>query len=283
MKFQIKRLISQFFFLIYTNLGAFGLKTGLCYPFFYCHACPTANSACPLRSLEISVYRIYREPENFNLTFLLYPLLILGTVGIVTGRAVCGWACPIGLLQRATGKPARMLKKKYPFMKKIGQHRIERYLRYIKYIILIGLVFLTPIFIGFMFTDICPVGVLVGTIPILSLNPAGFVPSGYFFVAILIFILFLILIFTIERGWCRYFCPVGAILAPFNKISYFHVSTYVMIEHPTTEEKCIHCNACTDSCPMGIDVVNMKRDPECILCGKCIDACPLRLISFKRG
>jgi len=178
MKFQIKRLISQFIFLLTANLGALSLKTGFCYPFFYCNACPAATSACPLRSLELSVFDLYKKPGNLSWKLLLYPLLILGTIGVLTGRAVCGWACPIGLLQRATGGVARYFKKKFPIFKKIGKHKIERYLRYTKYFLLIGLVFLTSIFIGFVFTDICPVGVLTGTIPIMALNPGVYIHSG---------------------------------------------------------------------------------------------------------
>jgi polyferredoxin len=91
---------------------------------------------------------------------------------------------------------------------------------------------------------------------------------------LVVFILFIALIFLVERGWCRYFCPVGALLAPFNKISFLHISVKT--------EECIHCNACSYVCPMAIDIPNMHRDPECILCGKCITACPNQLISFER-
>ncbi len=275
MKLQIKRLIAQIIFFFTANLGAFNLKTGFCYPFFYCNACPTATSACPLRSLELSVFDTYKKPGNFSLKLLLFPLLILGVVGVFSGRAVCGWVCPIGLLQRGTGKIARFLKIKFPFIKKIGQYKYEPYFRYIKYIVLIGFVFITSIFIGFMFTDICPVGVLTGTFPILVLNPGIYVPSSYFYPALLVFILFIALIFLIERGWCRYFCPVGAILAPFNKISILYVDV--------DKERCVHCNLCSDVCPMAIDIPNMHRDPECILCGKCISTCPHNLIKYKRA
>jgi polyferredoxin len=277
MKFQLKRYIAQLLFLISANLGALGLKTGFCYPFFYCHACPAATSACPLRAIEVGVFN-----GEFKWKLITYPLLILGTVGVLTGRAVCGWACPIGLLQRTTGVVPKKIKKRFPKVKKLGQHKIEPYLRYIKYVLLIALVIITPIFIGFMFTDICPTGILVGTIPVMILSPGTYTPNAFFYIALIIFILFFVLIFLIERGWCRYFCPVGAILAPFNKISFLHVAPHVMVEYPTQEEKCIHCNACIETCPMGIDVPHMKRDPECILCGKCIDACPVKIISFER-
>ncbi|MDH7506877.1 MAG: 4Fe-4S binding protein [Candidatus Thermoplasmatota archaeon] len=267
MKFQIKRLLFQVLVTISANLGSLGLKTGFCFPFFYCNACPAATSACPLRSIEKSVYK-----GNFAWNLLIYPLLIIGFFGSITGRAICAWACPIGLLQRGTGNVARKLKK-YPIIKKISKFKAEHCLRYTKYFILLGLVVLTTALFGFMFTDICPVGFLTGTIPTLILNPGKFVLGFYFWPAFVIFILFLILIFAVERGWCRYFCPVGAILGTFNKISLLHVDV--------DKTNCIGCNVCSFNCPMSIDVPNMVRDPECILCGKCMDVCPKKIISYK--
>ena len=124
MKLQLKRLYFQIILFFTANLGAVGLKTGFCYPFFYCQACPAATSACPLRALENSVYK-----QSFEWRFLVYPLLIIGFFGITTGRAICGWACPIGLLQRGTGRIARKIKKQ-PIAQKLGKNRIEKYLRY---------------------------------------------------------------------------------------------------------------------------------------------------------
>lgn len=268
MKFQLKRLYFQIILFFTANLGAVGLKTGFCYPFFYCQACPSATSACPLRALENSVYR-----QSYEWRFLVYPLLIIGFFGISTGRAVCGWACPIGLLQRGTGRVARKINK-YVNAPKLRALRIETYFRYIKYLLLIVFVFLTSLLIGFVFTDICPVGMLVGTFPILILSPGKYVPNNFFWITLVIFILFMILIFLVERGWCRYFCPVGALLAPFNKVSMLHMQVHA--------ENCVHCNICTAVCPMGIDVPNMHRDPECILCGKCVKACPEKIITYEK-
>ena len=269
MRLQVKRWIVQIFFLFFTNLGAFGLKTGFCYPFFYCHSCPASTSACPIRALEIGLSK-----ADWKWEFVFYPLLIIGSVGVIFGRAVCGWACPIGTLQRATGGVARKFKKRFKIIEKIGQHRIERVFRYIKYFNLLGLVILIPVFIEFMFTDLCPAGVLVGTMSLSVLEPGGYVPNSFFYMAIVVFILFIILIFTVERGWCRYFCPIGAMFAPFNKISLVHVSV--------DKKKCVECGICSDICPMGIDVPNMNRDPECILCGKCVEKCPKNAIKLEK-
>ena len=274
MKLQIKRTLAQIGIFISANLGPLGLKTGFCYPFFYCNSCPAATSACPLRALEVGVFQ-----NSFKWKLILFPLLIIGSLGIITGRAICGWACPIGWLQRLTAPVARKLKK-YPIIQKIAKLPIESKLRYMKYLLLIGLVFITTYLIGFMFTNICPIGFLTGTIPTLVLFPNDFVINPLFFIpSLVIFILFIILIFTIERGWCRYFCPLGALFAPFNKISMYHVSR---VEQETFEKECLHCNACTNICPMGIEVTTLDRDPECILCGKCVTICPKNLLEFKR-
>lgn len=273
MKLQLKRLFTQFFIFLSANLGSLGFKTGFCYPFFYCHACPAATSACPLRAIEQSVFQ-----KHYNLQFLLYPILLLGFFGVLTGRAVCGWACPIGMLQRGTAGIARKLRC-FPFVQKLGQHKLEGYLRYSKYLVLLGLVVFTSWLIGFIFTDICPIGFLTGTIPTLILFPGKFVPGSFFWIALVIFFLFIVLIVTVERGWCRYFCPIGALLAPFNKISFLYVARE---SDETFDKECLHCDACSKICPMGIDVPTMNRDPECILCGKCVTACPKNLISFRR-
>jgi len=278
MNLKIKRYISQFFFLIFANLGFkintfFNGKTGFCYPFFYCHSCPTATSACPIRAIENGVYKTGLDPSKINWKLILFPIVIIGFIGTITGRAVCGWACPIGLLQRVTGKFAIKLRK-FDIIRRFENHKIEGYLRYAKYIVFIGLIIISTPFFAFMFTNICPVGFLVGTIPISILNPGAYYPSEFFNLALIIFILFIILIFLIERGWCKYFCPVGAMLAPFNKISIYHINV--------EKDRCVHCNLCSKVCPMGIDVPNMNRDPECILCGKCIPACPKNIITFKK-
>lgn len=273
MMLQFKRLISQILIFFSANLGPLGLKTGFCYPFFYCNSCPASTAACPLRSLEVGVFQY-----SFKWKLIVFPLLIIGFFGVLTGRAICGWACPIGMVQRGTAPIARKLKRN-PLFRKIGKRSIHLKIIYVKYFVLIALVFLTTALIGFMFTDICPIGFLTGTIPTLILFPGEFVTNPFFITALIIFILFIILIFTVERGWCRYFCPLGALFAPFNKISMVYVGRK---NEKTFEDECLHCNACSAVCPMGIDVVHMHRDPECILCGKCVTACPKNILSFKK-
>jgi ferredoxin-type protein NapH len=50
-------------------------------------------------------------------------------------------------------------------------------------------------------------------------------------------------------------------------------------------DKCVSCHACTQSCPMSLEVEEMVRNKdmnhsECILCGSCIDHCKKGAIRF---
>ena len=86
-------------------------------------------------------------------------------------------------------------------------------------------------------------------------------------------ILFTALIILVTRGWCKYLCPVGAYLAPWNRVPTFGLRR--------VEETCKHCNVCDKACPMDIKEVGTKPEMECILCGRCVDSC--KFSSLKLG
>jgi len=72
----------------------------------------------------------------------------------------------------------------------------------------------------------------------------------------------------IERFFCRYLCPLGAVFSIISKIG------IVKINKPKAE--CGKCRACTMNCSMGLDLykVNGVRGGECINCLKCTEVCP---------
>lgn len=84
----------------------------------------------------------------------------------------------------------------------------------------------------------------------------------------------IILAFTCKdnRAFCKYICP----LVTFYKIS----SRFAMLRIRGNASSCTQCNACTRSCPMGIDIsgqiaANGKVvSTECIMCLTCIGKCP---------
>ncbi|RLF56764.1 MAG: hypothetical protein DRN25_07510, partial [Thermoplasmata archaeon] len=133
MRLKIKRLITQITSLVFANLGVTGVKTGFCYPLFYCHSCPYSMAGCPIGIMEHAVYK-----GKISLPLLLYPILLFSSISSIFGRAICGWICPIGLLQRATSRFSKNKLSKY-LSAKIPDN-IKNKIRYAKYVNLILLV-----------------------------------------------------------------------------------------------------------------------------------------------
>ncbi|HEU4364725.1 MAG TPA: NAD(P)-binding domain-containing protein [Candidatus Krumholzibacteria bacterium] len=82
------------------------------------------------------------------------------------------------------------------------------------------------------------------------------------------------------RVWCRFMCPLAALMHVFARFSRFRISA--------DKKKCISCNVCTSVCHQGIDVMNFAnkglpmQDPECVRCSACVQSCPTGVLSFTR-
>ena len=252
-RLQKRRLASQLSFLFLTNTSFIFGATGLIYTYFYCWESPYAIAACPIGTLEHTFV-------DKTWYLLIYLIGIIAFVSIIFGRAACGWACPIGFLQDIT--KGRKTKRE-----------MDKKLRNLKYIILFLIPIASYITGKLAYTDICPIGGLTATLPHLALNPYGYTFAPFFYPKMINVAGFLVLIFLLTRGWCRYLCPVGAMMAPFNKVSVLQID-YM-------EEKCIKCFKCAKACPMQINMPFENRSAECIRCGMCIDACPTNAIYFK--
>jgi len=266
MRISDYRLISRTAFFVLANLGFIGM-TGLIYPFFYCYACPFADAACPIGILEHAILGDY--------LLFVYLIGFIGVIGIVFGRFFCGWACPVGFLQDIFGFLMGNKKIKGLKLKPETEHRLrcikyflkpetEHKLRYLKYIVLIGTVVAVYITGTLAFTLICPIGGLTATIPTLIIYQGIYGFGRFFWMKMLGVVLFFILTIISYRGWCKYFCPFGALISLFNKISIIHLKI---------DNTCTECGLCRKVCPMDIDLINDRRSPECIKCFKCVDAC----------
>ncbi len=263
------RLWVQICFTALTNGYATGFVKGkiytgpgkkFCLPGLNCYSCPGSLGACPIGSLQAVL-----GDRNYNFAFYVIGFLIL--VGALTGRFVCGWLCPFGLVQD--------LLYKIPFPKKLKKLPGDKILRYLKYVILAGFVIILPLTV----TDIvgqgspwfckyiCPSGTLFGGIPLIAANPALQSVLGWLFtwkVAILVVLILLSVI--VFRPFCKYLCPLGAIYGLFNPIALYRFQI--------DEHKCTNCGACQKACPMDIPVQKTPNSPECIRCGKCKASCP---------
>lgn len=78
------------------------------------------------------------------------------------------------------------------------------------------------------------------------------------------------------RFWCRYLCPLGALLGLLSKIAW--------LRHAVDQKTCIACGHCARVCPTG--TVPFERDftadpAECHLCLNCLEVCPTSAVAFR--
>lgn len=106
-----------------------GKSKMFCVPILNCYSCPGALGACPIGSLQSLA-----GGRKFRLSFYVLRMLIL--FGLFLGRAVCGFLCPFGWLQD--------LLYRIPCRKITISAKLDRWLRYIKYVVLALFVFLLP-------------------------------------------------------------------------------------------------------------------------------------------
>ncbi len=79
-------------------------------------------------------------------------------------------------------------------------------------------------------------------------------------------------ILTKKRVQCATFCPMGAFVSLFNKVSIFQVKN--------NESKCIGCGKCQKICPLLAISKDNKPMLNCTKCGKCVDQCPTGAMQF---
>ncbi len=188
---------------------------------------------------------------------------------IISGRAFCGWVCPMDFLyeivDRAKGES---LKFKLPsgtgyaiagiLLLISGLIGIPFFTNYISHLTNFFR-FLTG---GFFLLFRLPVE---GTVIIYS---GGMI------------VLLLVLEYLSPRLWCRALCPVGKVYGLFNKFS--------LIRLKFLEGECGECNYCEHVCYMKVKLTpyldqKSLRDSNCIYCGRCVEACNTKAGLIKIG
>ncbi|MFA5183222.1 MAG: 4Fe-4S binding protein [Syntrophales bacterium] len=243
--------------------------------------------------------------RTFYGVFILALTVIIAT--IILGRVFCGWICPLGTLHHLAGN----LKKKTAPNKNTGLYRT-------KYLLLIFILVLA--FLGIQLTGILdPLALLIRSLS-LSLYPMFSYALRSFFDGVfayniplitggsefiysflkravlpfnqpsflqgisigLIFFLILALNLREKRFWCKYLCPLGALLGILSR--------YALLKRSVSED-CDGCGACLRNCQGGacllgspggavMDKAKAWKNAECLMCLNCDDPCPKNAVSF---
>ena len=269
----------------------------MCVPGMNCYSCPGAFGSCPIGALQaiLDEFDWKKSYVSQSGTYVQAPLYwvavyvigILMVIGALCGRLVCGLLCPFGWVQDLLYKiPVKKIKlprneasinrAAHPGFVRflIG---LDRYLRYAKYAFLIVMVIFLPLMVKanpWFCKYVCPSGMLLGGIPLMSMDKGLADAAGTLTVlkcSILTFIV--VLSVFLYRPFCRYICPLGAIYSLFNKVSLYRYGI-----DDTACNRCKGCSACAKVCPMGVDPVKDPNSLECIRCGTCAASCPQKAI-----
>ncbi len=228
----------------------------------------------------------------------LAPALLVGAIialalALIAGRAWCGWLCPLGTVLDwvPAHKPAPKEADLAPRW------------RQVKYFLLglillaallgnLSLMFLDPITLLYRTAAVAAWPALVANLsgteravaglPVPGLQDAVVAVDNYLrgavlpmyqpvyglgVLAVVLFVAVLALNAWRARFWCRYLCPLGALLGLVSKVAWLR---------RTTSSLCVECARCARACPTGtIDAArHYASDPsECIMCLECVPNC----------
>ena len=177
-------------------------------------------------------------------------MVIVFTLAIFFGPVFCGWVCPLGTIQEWVSNLGRKLfKRKHNHF---IPYRIDRVLRYLRYGVLAWVLYMTAISGKLIFAAVDPYFALF-----------NFWTSEVAIGGVIVLSITLLSSLLIERPWCKYACPYGALLGLTNLFRVFKIRR--------NESECRDCKICTRDCPMNIPVhaVRIVRDPQCISCLEC--------------
>lgn len=206
------------------------------------------------KSILSSTFRFDEQAAN---------ILLLAVVFIVTavwGRFFCGFICSFGALQDLLWLGGRNL----PFRPVFSQ-KIDRVLKYLKYAVLLFIVIGVWTF-GITGDTVWSPWTIFG----MYASPWKGVPSQAMFLSVggLLLLLTIIGSLLIERFFCKYLCPLGAL---FTLASHFRV-----FKLKRDSASCSgSCRVCSRKCSMSIPLYQYDkvRSGECIDCMKCTTAC----------
>lgn len=213
----------------------------------------------PLKMDYLTPSYIFSLPLPFILYSFMASALLVPILGAFFGkRWYCSWVCGCGGLANTFGEPWRHLSDKSSASWKFEKVAIHTVLA--TSLILTALLFVSwgvgkshPQLSAFTGEFQAFYGLVVASL-LAGVVGVGAYPIGG------------------TRVWCRFFCPMAALLGLVQKIGRYRITV--------KENMCISCGLCSKYCEMGIDVRAYAQANEsftrasCVGCGLCAEVCP---------
>jgi len=251
----IRRIVQLVFalFLIGTSIAhnVIGETTGL--------PIASAEALCPFGAVE-GFYRFVTSgltlPKTHLSNLVMGAAVLIGL--LLAGNAFCGWVCPFGALQDLLDWIRRKLR--LPAVN--VPTRLDGILRYGRFVMLGLILYMTISTVKLWFASYDPFRTIFGLGWIFEFNLAESWP------AYLIAILFILGALLIPRFFCKYACPLGAVLSLGQHLSLLRIRR--------DASSCKGCAICNKPCPVGINVAGTKNrvSVNCIGCLECVEVCP---------
>ena len=228
--------------------------------------------------------------------FFIFSIITI-VVTFILGRVACGWVCPLGSVQQFF---SYLFKKTKLHKPKLIQDSRLAWKYYILAFILVSTIFtldLVGLFdpLSFLYrsfaTAIAPVlnhsfDALIGLIYKVNISALGdplaqfsenLTINSIFYQGLFIgfiFIGFILLNLSRERFWCRYICPLGAMLGLMAR--------WNVLKLKINEKKCIDCNLCNIQCQTLASPYPEEKwkSSECVYCFTCTSICPTSAMEF---
>jgi len=217
----------------------------------------TVEYYCPMGGI-VSFYGLFKKQQficalgEMNLSLAL---ALLATV-LITKRSFCSWVCPLGTIFEGLSALRRRI---IPESHLRLSNRTDAVLCNLKYIVLAAILILTYRAGELVFRGYDPFYVLFtggkghDLIPIVSLAVLGAI---------------LVASFLFEFAWCRYLCPLAAVMNPLSRLGLLKVRR--------DRTGCDACGACDTVCPQRIRVSEAHKitSVDCTNCFECLTHCP---------
>jgi len=210
---------------------------------------------------------------TFYQGMILSLLIVLPTLFL--GRFFCSWICPLGILNQFTSWLFNPRKPSENYQ--LNQYRPGFRLKYYLLAALLVLATLGYLQVGLL----DPIALLersftTAVLPAINQVSGGiYLYQPIFYGGAFIGLLLLVLIFSnrfVTRFWCRYICPLGALLGVLARRAPYRIQRDV--------DLCIDCNKCLAFCQGACDPHAELRVSECHLCMNCIEQCPTQALHY---